>query len=465
MDSNGPPPPPRRPNIVFVFPDQFRQHAVGFMHADPVVTPNLDRFAAQSLVLTHAISNFPVCSPYRAMLLTGQYPFGSGVIGNCNSQNNARGIFLKLDARCLSDVLDDAGYFCGYVGKWHLDAPDPAHEQFTEGRRGDGLIWDGFTPPDHRHSFRFWHSYGCCDNHLSPHYWVNQARVDQPLDVSEWSVQHETGVAVDFIANRGGAMREPDKPFALFVSYNPPHTPFKAVPEKYLDAYAGKTTRELLNRPNVRFEGRGAEAEKWAKHYFAAISGIDEQFARIITALNDANLTDDTIVVFTSDHGEMMGSQGLMNKQVWFNESLRVPFAIRWPGKIQPGRNNVLLSAPDIMPTLLGLCGLTGEIPASVQGADRSANLLGTKTAQPDSALYLWIDEAAPAQRGCRGIVTGRHTFVIDRRETQACEYLYDNERDPYQMNNLAASEPALAESCRAETQRWLERTGDPWRV
>jgi arylsulfatase A-like enzyme len=455
---------PARPNIVFVFPDQLRQQAVGFMHADPVVTPNLDRFAADSLVVTNAVSNFPVCSPYRAMLLTGQYPFTNGVIGNCNSGDNARDIFLKPDARCLSDVLNDTGYFCGYIGKWHLDKPDPAHEQYTEGRRDDGVIWDGFTPPDSRHSFRFWHSYGCCDQHLSPHYWVNAGRVDQRLEAAEWSVKHETDVAVDFIANRSG-VREAGKPFALFVSFNPPHTPFKAVPEQYLDAYAGKTTRELLTRPNVRFEGRGAEAEKWAKHYFAAITGIDEQFARILKALDDANLADDTIVVFTSDHGEMMGSHGRMNKQVWYNESLRVPFALRWPRGIKPGRSDLLLGAPDIMPTLLGLCGLSAQIPAAVQGVDRSAILRGGKAPEPQTAPYLWIDADAPARLGCRGIVTRRHTFVVERSAAGERAYLYDSEQDPYQLRNIAASQPELINGFRAELRDWLERTNDPWPV
>ena len=103
------------PNLVFIFPDQFRSQALGFMQQDPVITPNLDRFASESLVLTHAVSNYPVCSPYRAMLLSGKYPFSNGVIGNCYSGTIQHGIELKASECCFSDVLHDVGYSQGYI--------------------------------------------------------------------------------------------------------------------------------------------------------------------------------------------------------------------------------------------------------------------------------------------------------------------------------------------------------------
>ena len=115
----------KRPNILFVFPDQYRLQALGFRGEDPVHTPNLDAFAAESRVLTHAVSTRPVCSPYRAMLLTGQYPHKNGVVVNCNSNTSALGNYLKESTVCLSDVLAEAGYSQGYIGKWHLDPRTP----------------------------------------------------------------------------------------------------------------------------------------------------------------------------------------------------------------------------------------------------------------------------------------------------------------------------------------------------
>lgn len=451
-----------RPNLVFVFADQFRQQALGCMSADPVVTPHFDRFAAAGLTLTHAVSNRPVCSPHRAMLFTGQYPHANGVLTNCNSDTVDAGNYLRDDASCLSDVLAEAGYDLGYIGKWHLDPPDAADSPWTEGPRGDGRIWDTFTRPERRHGFGFWHSYGCCDNHLNPHYWEGDG-IEDRIDVDEWSVQHEADVAVDFLRQRGRAYRDENRPFALFVAHNPPHTPFEMVPDEYLEAYAGQTCADLLNRPNVRLDGDGARAGRHAVHYFAAVTGIDAQFGRLLDCLDQEDVADDTIVIFTADHGEMMGSQGLMHKSYWWDESLLVPFLIRWPGHVPPGRDDLLLSVPDLAPTLLALTGCGGMTPAGMQGRDLSGALLGQPVVRPTSALYLEVGPQWPGG-GKRGLRTHRHTLGVVRQRGQADHYhLFDNEADPYQMRDIAPTSPDIVAELRNEMEGWLERTGDPW--
>ncbi len=458
---------PARPNLVFIFPDEFRQQAVGIMRQDPVVTPNLDRLGSRGLVLTHAVSNFPVCTPYRAMLLTGQYPFASGVYGNCYTDTIPLGIELREDARCLSDVLHTAGYYLGYIGKWHLDLPKVEHAAYTEGWRGEpgngGTIWDAYTPPGpRRHGFDFWHSYGCCDRHLQPHYWEGDAPVEGRLDVNEWSVRHETDVAVDYLQNRGGRYRSGDKPFALFVAYNPPHMPFGQVPPEYLTHYADTPVEQLLNRPNVSANGDGRWAFEHVRNYFAAVTGIDEQIGRILDTLETEGLSQNTIVVFTSDHGEMMGSHGLMNKLVWYDESLLVPFLIRWPGRIRPGRDDLLLSVPDIMPSLLGLMGLGGNIPQEVQGKDYSAILRGQPMERPASALYMWI-KPEDLSSGARGLRTHDYTYVVKREDGRESRMLYDNRNDCYQMENVAGRKPDVVRRLQDELTAWLERTRDCW--
>lgn len=454
----------QRPNLVFVFPDEYRRQAFGFMNEDPVLTPNLDRFAAESLVLTHAVSNRPLCSPYRAMLFTGKYPHANGVLENCNSNTRKHGNYLRETERCLSDVLHDAGYSLGYVGKWHLDAPVPENYRYTEGPRGDGVAWDSYTPPGpRRHGFDFWHAYGCCDRHLDPHYWVGDAKVDQRIEPREWSVKHEADVAVDYIHNAGAVHRDPERPFALFVAHNPPHMPFDEVPERYVRLYDGKTHEDLLTRPNVRLAGQGAEAEGHVKNYFAAVTGIDDQFGRILQALRDEGLEDDTLVIFSSDHGEMMGSHGLMHKVVWYDESLLMPFIIRRPGTISPGRDDLLLSVPDIMPTLLGLMGSGEETPPDVEGTDHSAILLGHDAPRPTSALFLNVLPTNPAGIE-RGLRTGRYTFVVQRGEGgDETVLLYDNEEDRYQRTNVAAARPEIVADLAREMEAWLRRTNDPW--
>jgi len=455
----------RPANLVFVFPDEMRRQAVGCMGEDPVITPNLDRLAREGLVMTNAVSNQPLCSPYRAMLMTGKYPHSNGVLTNCMAYPEHATSYLRGEERCISDVLRDAGYSLGYLGKWHLERP---HEPYVEPSRGGGPrdIWDEFTPAERRHGFDFWYSYGCYDHHLKPHYWTTEASRDERTEVSEWSVKHEADVAVGYIRNQDGKHRDPERPFALFIAHNPPHMPFGLVPERYVEMYGNRTYRDLLTRPNVDLsmdEGFTAEAKRWVKHYFAAVTGIDEQLGRILGCLREEGLEDDTIIVFTSDHGEMMGSHNLMGKSVWYEESIGVPFIMRWPGRIKAGsRDDLLLGAPDVMPSLLGLMGLADSIPQGVEGQDYSGIFLGKPVARPNSAFYL-NNRPAQLQRGRRGVRTMRYTLAIERSDRGQQVILHDNEKDPYQVRNIAQESPALVEELTRELNGWLERTKDPW--
>lgn len=458
----------KRPNILFVFPDQYRLQALGFRGDDPVYTPNLDAFAAESRVLTHAVSTRPVCSPYRAMLLTGQYPHQNGVVVNCNSNTSALGNYLKESTVCLSDVLAEAGYSQGYIGKWHLDPPNPDHNAYTEGPRGSGgVIWDTYTPPNRRHQFDFWHSYGCCDRHFNPHYWTTGAALHERIEPQEWSVKHETDVAVDYIRNANGE-RDPAKPFSLVISHNPPHPPYQQVPPRYLERYEDMPLETLANRANFdahTFRGEEAAA-RTMRQYFAAVTGVDEQFGRMLRALDEEGLRENTIVVFTADHGDMMGSHGRIGKDLWYAESFRVPFIVRWPGRLAEGEDDLLIGTPDLTPTLLGLTGEAGRIPDEVQGTNYAPALLGGKQARPTSALY-WTAGAGGGGNGVqrRGILTHRHTFVVQRRGEEEQIILHDDNADPYQLRNAADANADLVESLRAELWERLQEIEDPWAV
>jgi len=446
------------PNLVFIFPDQFRQMAIGSMGQDPVVTPNLDRLASEGLVLTHAVSNFPLCSPYRAMLLTGKFPFGNGVISNCNSWASQYEVFLKEDDACFSDLLNQAGYSTGYIGKWHLDPPGvPLARCLQE------AVWDAYTPPGpRRHGFDFWHSYGCMNHHLKPYYWIGDDPEEKKTYFDQWSVEHEADVAIDYIMNRDRRYRDPNQSFALFVALNPPHTPFEQVPPEYVLPYADASIEQLLNRPNFLAGKDGEIAGRQVRNYFAAVTGIDQQIGRILTALEQTGLREDTIVVFTADHGEMMGSHGLMHKNVWYDESLLVPFIIRWPGKLNPGRDDLLFSVPDVMPSILGLMGLESRIPQDVEGNDYSDALHGRDIQRPRSALYLYVNPEHP-ESGSRGLRTHDYTFVVQARDGTEEVLLYDNRSDPYQIQNIADARPQVVEELRNDLTVWLTRTGDPW--
>lgn len=305
------------PNLVVVVVDQWRAAAMGWCRSDPVLTPHLDAFAAQARVLTGAVSNYPVCSPCRAMLLTGAYPHRNGVAFNVNSETAAWGVGLQRGCICWSDVLAEHGYRLGYVGKWHLTPPTPDDDAYGEGRRADGKVWDAWTPPTDRHGFDFWYSHGCCDDHLESHYWSTGASRAEPHRVRQWSPEHETDVAVGFLGE-AAERRVAGQPFALMVSFNPPHQPFDQVPKRYLDRYAGQDPAELLTRPNVDPQSPAfLEAQAVAAQYFAAVTGVDEQIGRLLAELDRLDLGRDTVVVITSDHGMQLGSHDLMYKNVW----------------------------------------------------------------------------------------------------------------------------------------------------
>ncbi len=457
--------PHRPPNLLYVFPDQMRAQALGSMGEDPAITPNLDRFADEGVTLTQAVVNYPVCSPQRAMMLTGRYPHSNGVLANCNTNGAEHGYELATSARCWSDVLKETGYSLGYIGKWHLDSP---HKPYIDtSNNTEEFAWNEWTPPERRHGFDFWYAYGTYDNHDHPEYWTTDAPRSQRTRVDQWGPEHEADMAIRFIRNEGDEYRDPEKPWALVVSMNPPHQPYQRVPDRYLEMYGEATSEDLINRPNVRMEEEtpgSTYARRNMKNYLAQVTGVDDQFGRILAELKEAGLEENTIVVFTSDHGNCLGSHEEMTKNVHYEESMRVPFIIRWSGTLQPARDDLLLSTPDIHPTLLELMGLKEEIPEEVEGTSRAPLLLGGGGPRPSSQLYIWVPYGEPAL-GRRGVRTHRYTLSVEKFAGGDVTYtLHDNVQDPYQMVNLAEERPDLVQDLMdTELRPWLERTGDPW--
>jgi len=448
-----------RPNLLIVLADEWRKAALGRFGEDPVHTPNLDRFAEDSTVITHAVSNFPVCSPHRAMLMSGMFPWANGVTANCNSLTSPHDVGLREDLTCWSDVLASVGYRCGYIGKWHLDRPVDGDETYGEGPRRDGVVWDAYTPPGRRrHGFETWHSYGCCDRHFTPHYWVDDAPRDKPTRVDRWSPEHDTNVAIDFIT------RDDEQPWALVVSYNPPHMPFHEVPERYRRQYADIPPADLLTRPNVDLGTRAAVDN--VASYFAMVTGIDDQIGRLLEVVGD-----DTLVLITSDHGEMLGSHGLMAKKTWYDESLLVPMLIRLPGTVPPGENDLLVSTPDIYPTLFGLMGFADHVPPGLHGRDLSAAVIDPAGGErPRCAVYLNLPDPHAGssnhprvdRRDVRGLRTHRWTYVV-QREPEHRRLLYDLTADPYQLTDVLADNEDVAAGLEALLREELVRVDDPW--
>ena len=384
--------PATQPNIVFVIADQMRAHAMGAMGNDQVITPNLDRLAAEGVIISNAISGHPVCTPFRAQLMTGRYSHSTGVIVN--------DIRLPDDEVIFPEVLKQAGYTTGYIGKWHLsgDRNDPVD---AISRRG----WD------------YWAVRNVSHKHDQSVYWLNDST--QPTEVPGWEPDVQTDLAIEFIKDNK------QKPFSLFLSFGPPHNPYPLVPQQYVDMYDGV---KLLGRPNV-----ASDNEETLRLYYAAITSIDVNIGRLSQALEAAGLANNTIFVFTADHGDMLGSQGHRLKQRPWEESINIPFILRYPDKILAGqRKDWIVTTVDMMPTILGLSDIA--IPKVVEGMDLSAVFEGTSDEQREEAFLFNVHKDGGPGTDWRGIRTKEWIYA---RHYRGDWVLYDLKNDPYELNNL----------------------------
>ncbi len=394
----------RQPNVVFVFADQWRRHATGYAGNPDVRTPNLDALARESVHFTHALAGCPVCSPYRGCLLTGQRPLTHGVFVN--------DVPLEPKGPCLAEVFADAGYDTAYVGKWHLDGRDRS----------------AYIPPHRRRGFNYWKAFECShDYNHSPYYAGNS---EEKLYWDGYDAQAQTDDIARYI--RAHSRKAP---FLLVLSWGPPHAPYNTAPQEYRDQY---DPHALQLRENVP-EALAPAAREWLAGYYAHCSALDACVGRIRCVLREAGIERDTIFVFTSDHGDMLGSQGHTKKQRPWDESIRVPFLLCDPGRPgwRPAETDAPIDAPDIMPTLLGLCGI--EIPDSVEGIDFSDHIAGGADPSDGTALLMCphpfgqYNAAEHQGKEYRGLRTRRYTYVRDR---EGPWLLYDNRNDPFQMQN-----------------------------
>ncbi len=397
-----------KPNMIFVFADQLRASSIGFVGEEDVITPHFDRFAKENAYFSTAVSVFPVCTPYRGSLLTGRTPTSTGLVLN--------DLTLSTDETSIAHVVKDAGYDTAYIGKWHLNGPDRK-------------AW--IPPGPKRQGFDYWAVANFDHNYDHSVYFED---TDEPKVWEGYDAEAQTTRAIEYLSTRDNT-----KPVCLFLSWGPPHHPYKTVPQKYLDMYDPKKIRGRPNCPDVpRDELQG---------YYAQTTFLDDQFGRLVQALDDMGLSDNTILVFSSDHGDMHGSQGVYKKQWPWDECIKVPFLMRYPKVIKPGTVfKFPISVIDVMPTLLGLAGI--GIPDTVEGVDLSPFIRGETGDPPESVLFMnpcsfEIGDARgedqyPDYKGkqmqYRGVRTERYTYV---RTIEGPWILYDNRTDPYQQTNL----------------------------
>jgi arylsulfatase A-like enzyme len=444
--SSAPPPaeaPGAPPNIVYIQSDTHRWGAMSFTLTPQAVTPNMEALAGQGVALDRYYVNLPICTPYRAIMMSGRWPYESGLMGNHMSLGER--VDLPEGERTRGTIawaFRDAGYATGHFGKWHLGGNDARPFGFdrsvifnnTNNHRRNPVIVDGGEP-------EIWEG--------------------------ESNATATTERALDWISE----VAPQGKPFFAVISLNPPHGPFHDAPEAKKALYPSE--KELPYHP---FD----QLREWDHHrdYHALISGIDDDLGEVMRKLDALGIAKNTILVYTSDHGAMTGIDGVEygQKRHPNDESSRVPFLVRWPGRVPAGvRLETLSSTIDVFPTMLGLAGVgpalagtrSAEYVATLPGRDLSPFLLGRADGVPEPEEVFLSHPTNMNNNGSRheivwrAIVTREYTYAVT---TEGEHRLWRN-GPGYQEPNFV-DDPAYLETRRelwARLDRLMDKAERPF--
>ncbi|MFC1518603.1 sulfatase [Pseudomonadota bacterium] len=467
-------------NVIIIVADQMRRSSMSFWqqpdfieklngNADFVYTPNLDLLANNGVVFTDAIANYPLCSPFRGMLLSGRYPNNNGVDNNTRTDRPSVG--LRTDISTLPQILNHEGYNTALVGKghWHNNLPlfddtgryvgksDAPGGHFIKGTRFDTFIPEGPS----RLGIEYWYQ-TIGHNHNNPTVYTNDLTISgqpegTPYYPKQYSAVDQANVIIDYIDNTH-KQRDLKKPFAMLWMMDPPHSPYLSVKDTdaqiYKQYYQDVSITEVLNRPNVNLD----IAKNAAKIHFSMVTLIDREIGRVMTKLKQNGLADNTLIVFTADHGEMMGSHSKMAKNEFYEESLGIPLIFYFPAKLANRTTDLLISVPDFMPTILGLLNVPSTTFEDIDGTSYSDYLLSKRARYdlPMSSLYYGKNSEL-------GVRTHQYTYILNGQGEQLA--LFDNLQDPYQLNSLDMDDLPAADALFLKQQLggWLASINHPW--
>ena len=453
-------PMPEKPNVIVCICDQLRSFEVGCYGNRSIRTSNIDRLGSEGARFDVAVTNNPVCMPARSALLSGQYSRTCmGHIENDHMNVDGKGVLephdpeymrgCHLPGKTLAEGLRESGYETAAIGKWHIrPAPDLI-----------GFDYSLLPITNHVHSGQEFRENG-----------------GEPRPVEGFSIDYE----IESVENYLAASHE--KPFFLYYSIMPPHMPVADMPEKYLNMYLPD---DVPLRPNVYIDGKLPYSEGWfltylwdfmyyhekAPHtlnlpegfdlktltalYYGATTWVDDTVGRLMRALETNRLAENTVVVFTSDHGDNLGSHHEWNKGLLIDESIRIPMIYWAPGR---WRNRVVTSQVaqtiDIMPTVLDICG--ANIPEPVQGRSLAPVVTGQVSELADTSCFietpLWMI----------GVRTPRHMYGLQLDDNgsiiEGCDrWFYDIYRDPFEYSNLlnTGEQRELADALCARLEAW----------
>lgn len=420
----------RQPNILFLMADQIAAPSLPFYGHPVVKTPNLSRLASEGVVFDSAYCNSPLCAPSRFVLMAGQLPSRIGAYDNAAD--------LPADTPTFAHYLRDAGYLTALSGKMHFCGPDQLHG-FEERLTTD------IYPADYGW-YVDWENFD-----KRPSYYHNMSSVIQAGPCVR-SNQLDFDDEVTFRAQRflyDYARNGEQRPFCLTVSLTHPHDPY-TIPREYWDRYEHDEidmpsvpySRDLMDPHSQRLRYiyqldentlDGAQIRNARHAYYGEISYVDDQLGKVLQALEETGLDEDTIIVFSGDHGDMLGERGLWFKMSWFERSARVPMLVHAPKRFSPGRVSQSVSTVDLLPTFAEL-GNGGEAPdyaVPLDGRSLLPHLTGRGGHDEVIGEYCGEGAIAPLLM----IRRGRYKFVHSAPDP---DQLFDLETDPLELTNLA---------------------------
>ena len=428
----------RRPNVLLIYSDDQGSVDVNCYGAIDLITPHMDGIAERGVRFTQFYSAAPVCSPSRAALLTGRYPQRAGLATNAGSQPGQQG--MPTEQITMAEVFHAAGYATGHVGKWHL------------GYRPETM------PNGQGFDFSFGHMGGCIDNFSHFFYWSGPNRHDLWCNGEE--VWREGEFFPDLMVTQAGQFmeRHRDRPFFLYWPINVPHYPLQA-DRKWREAYAG------MESPRA--------------DYAAFLSTMDQRIGELLAKVDQLGLTQETIVVFQSDHGHSTevrtfgggGSAGPYrgSKFSLFEGGIRVPAMISWPGHVPSNEQRDQFStAVDWLPTLAEFCGVA--LPGHLIDGVSLVEVVGSADAAAAHEEFHWQSgrglggKAQWAVRSADWKLIG-HPLETRQEQTLAAEadelFLVDLKRDPGERHNVARDYPGVVTRLRALHEDWLGNVTD----
>ena len=460
-----------RPNIIFIMTDDHAAHAIGAYGSRVNTTPHLDRLAREGALLTSVFATNSICTPSRATILTGQYSHLNGVT-----------MFNRFDSArmTVARLLQQGGYYTGMVGKWHLGS-DPVGFDRWEILPGQGAYRDP----------------------------VFYTAASEKTYTGRYATDVITDLALEFVETRPR-----DRPFFLMLHHKAPHRPWEPeaahaaqfaarhIPEpvSFWDSYATRTdalhenqqrvAADLTNRdlklpppPGLDSDALAAwlrltpdsvsvvrdgttvtltgealvrwKYQRYMRDYLATLQSVDDSVGRVLALLDTAGLARNTMVVYTSDQGFFLGDHGLFDKRFMYEESIRMPFLVRWPAGIKPGtRSDGLALNVDFAPTFLEIAGL--PVPADMQGRSLLPVLRGRTPAGWRTSMYYryYHDPGDHDTRAHYGVRTRRHKLIYFWTKDQW--ELFDLVDDPYELHNLYGEpgQDALTATLKAELAR-----------